>query len=100
MKLIFKNIKETPLNFMRRAGYGFLGAAKNSNEENFTRRLSAGDYPRFHIYAKKEGNDLIVNLHLDQKKPSYSGSHAHSGEYEDSEILTKEAERIKNILRV
>lgn len=85
---------------MRRAGYGFWSAGKKSNGESFARRLSAGDYPRFHIYAKKEGNDLILNLHLDQKKPSYSGSRAHSGEYEDSEVLTKEAEKIKNILQV
>jgi len=96
MKLIFQDLKDSLLNLMRRAGYGFERKDFKTGEDNYTRRLSSGaDYPRFHAFAKKEGNDLIVNLHLDQKKASYGEWTAHSGEYQDSEILQKEAERIK-----
>ena len=60
-----------------------------------------GDYPRFHIYMKEDHSDgkevLVFNLHLDQKKPSYEGATAHSGDYE-SDVVKEEAERIKNIL--
>lgn len=82
---------------MRRASYGFLGQDEKTGELSLVRRLSGADYPRFHVYVKKEGDEITVNLHLDQKKPSYEGSAAHSGEYEDSEILQKEAERIKQV---
>lgn len=68
-------------------------------------------YPRFHIYiaasdggeprpeesGREESGYWVFKLHLDQKKPSYSGSAAHSGEYEGPTVET-EAERIKQIL--
>ena len=50
------------------------------------------------MFIKQDRDKLFFNLHLDQKKPSYSGSSAHSGEY-DGEIIEKEVERIKGILR-
>lgn len=61
-------------------------------------RISGRDYPRFHAYVKMQGKDLVVNLHLDQKKPSYQGSHRHSAEY-DTELVVQEAERIKAYFR-
>ena len=97
MRLNFKNLKDSPLNLMRRAGYGFAGTDEQTGELNFTRRLSGGDYPRFHVFIKSDGDFVFVNLHLDQKKPSYRGTRAHSGEYEDSELLEKEAEIIKKV---
>ena len=39
----------------------------------------------------------MFNLHLDQKKPTYEGHVAHSGEY-DGELVEEEAERIRRIL--
>jgi len=98
MRLIFKNQKDTPINLLRRSGYGFLGNDERTGEGSFVKRLAGADYPRFHVYAKKEGDNLIVNLHLDQKKPSYGGQTAHSGEYQDSEVLQKEAEYIKKVI--
>ena len=41
---------------------------------------------------------MTFKLHLDQKKPIYEGAPAHAGEY-DSELVQKEAERIKQILQ-
>lgn len=96
MKLVFPNIKETALFLMRRAGYGFERKIE-TGEEAFSRRLGANQYPKFHAYAHKEGDNLTVNLHLDQKKPVYSGVTAHSGEY-GGEIVEQEAERIKILM--
>jgi len=79
---------------MRRMGYGFERKDGKSGEEVFSKRLGVYEYPKFHVYAHKEGDNLIVNLHLDQKKPIYKGASAHSGEY-DGEVVEREAERIK-----
>jgi hypothetical protein len=98
MKLIFSNAKETALFLMRRMGYGFERKDSDTGEDSFGRRLSVGQYPKFHVYAHKEGETLIVNLHLDQKKPTYEGSPAHSGEY-DGEVVKQEGERIKTLMK-
>ncbi len=97
MKLIFPNAKETALFLMRRVGYGFERKDPDTREDSFSRRLSVGKYPKFHIYAYKEGERLFVNLHLDQKKPTYKGSASHSGEY-DGEVVAQEAGRIKLVM--
>lgn len=97
MRLNFKNIKDTPLNLMRRAGYSFVGRNSQTGEEGYSRRLSSEDYPKFHAFIKRDDDFVFVNLHLDQKKPSYGRFTAHSGEYEDSELLQKEAEIIKKV---
>ncbi len=97
MKIIFPNTKEAALFLMRRAGYGFEKINREKGEEAFSRRLGSGEYPKFHVYAHKESGSLIVNLHLDQKKPVYAGVTAHSGEY-DGEIIEAEAERIKILI--
>ncbi len=70
---------------MRAAGYAPFRDPK-SGEDSYTRRLTSGYYPRFHVYVK--GNEKVVtfNLHLDQKKPSYKGSSAHAGEYEGKTV--------------
>lgn len=93
MKLIFPNTKETALFLMRRVGYGFERRDPKTGEDSFSRRLGAGQFPKFHIYAHKEGDNLFVNLHLDQKKPTYGENTAHSGEY-DGAMMEQEAERI------
>jgi len=97
MKLTIKKSKENILNLTRKLGYmpkSFVG-----EELNCVRPLLGREYPRFHLYIKenKEKNILIFNLHLDQKKPSYRGVPAHSGEY-SGEVIEKEMERIKKIV--
>jgi len=81
---------------MREIGYHFLDKDRKTGELNFRRPLKG--YPRFHIYLKIDGKNLIFNLHLDQKKPIYKGTPAHSGEY-DGDLVKKEAEIIKEKLR-
>jgi len=70
---------------------------EKAEEINCVKPLDRSGYPRFHIYLKTDGENLILNLHLDQKKPIYKGAPAHAGEY-DGEIVKKEAERVKEIL--
>lgn len=97
MRIVFKNIKERPLHLMRRAGYSFKGEDPKTGEKSFVKRFRADEYPRFHAYVEKEDGDLAINLHLDQKRPSYAGAVAHSGEY-DGKIVEEEAQRIKNAI--
>jgi hypothetical protein len=109
MKFVLKGpFNENLYSLMRKIGYHFQKEDKEKKEFIFTRPPKG--YPRFHIYLKIEGEEsklssspfadarenenLIFNLHLDQKRPIYKGAPAHAGEY-DSEVVEKEAERIK-----
>lgn len=100
MKLILdKNkLSDTPLNLIRRAGYGYI-QDRRSGLESFVRHLGRNLYPRFHLYIEEEGEKVIFNLHLDQKQPSYSGSHMHNGEY-DGEVIEAEMKRIREMLGI
>ena len=82
---------------MRGVGYHFVDKNETTGEINFVNPIRGGDFPRFHIFLTVKNNTLIFNLHLDQKKPIYKGTTAHSGEY-DGEVVEKEAERIKEII--
>ena len=85
-----------PEKFIRRCGYGKL-LDRRTGQASYTRRLSRLFYPRFHVYIKEDGESVIFNLHLDQKRPIYEGVTAHSGEY-DGEVVEREGERIKSYL--
>jgi hypothetical protein len=85
------------VNLLRRAGYLFMHEDEKTNQAVFARPLERSGYPRFHLYIKQEEKNLVFNLHLDQKRPIYQGSIAHSGEY-DSPLVEQEAERIKQAL--
>lgn len=77
---------------MQRAGYSEFHDP-NSGEVSYTRRLGINFYPRFHVYIEEEAGQLRINLHLDQKKPSYPGFRKHSGEY-SGPVVETEADRI------
>ncbi len=96
MKLKIDNQNTNPLNLARKIGYT-IPRYCSEKEISFIKCISRNPYPRFHIYLKEEKNQYIINLHLDQKKPSYSGSHSHNAEY-NGEVVEKEAQRIKNII--
>ena len=89
------NYHFNPNDLVRRIGYTPI-ARTERGELNCVRPMG-GDYPRFHVYLLVNGTKLTVNLHLDQKKASYEGSHAHSGDY-DSDIIKAEAQRISKIV--
>ena len=86
------DILTEPGRIIKRCGYAEI--KDREGKVSYIRRLRGYHYPRFHVYV--ENNSF--NLHLDQKAPSYSGSPAHSGEYE-GETVEKEAERIKQFIK-
>lgn len=98
MKLILnKNVLGAhPEQFLRRAGYAYIRDRK-TGKESFVRRLGNGFYPRLHMYFDQNGENVIFNLHLDQKQASYEGSHMHSGEY-DGEVVAGEIERLRSLV--
>ena len=97
MKFNLNYSGENITTLMRRIGYFFL--KEGEGELSFVRPFQRASYPRFHVYLeiKKEMNAITFGLHLDQKRPSYMGTHAHSGEY-DGKLVEQETERIKRIL--
>jgi len=96
MEFEIKNLKENVVVVARKIGYVIIDSRDNG-EYNLVRKLTANNYPRFHVYLKVAGDRFIFNLHLDQKQPSYKGSHAHSGEYVGP-VVGEEADRIKQLL--
>lgn len=79
---------------LRKCGYFPDGVDERTGELRFIRSMGGGDFPRFHIYSKKnESGKVSISFHLDQKRPSYGGSAVHGGEY-GGEIVEREADRI------
>lgn len=98
MKFTLKNISsENPINLMRKIGYFLL--TQESSELSFIRPMDRNGYPRFHIYMTfyKDTDEIVFNLHLDQKRPVYQGVSAHAGEY-NGDTIEREAQRIQKIL--
>jgi len=91
-------IGEGNRNLMRRVGF-FENFDRNTGEVSYIRRLSRqAYYPRYHVYLNEaQTGERIINLHIDQKRPSYSNTTAHSGEY-NSPVVQSEGNRIKFIL--
>jgi len=81
--------------FTRSAGYlrDPSPHGRKEDEERFIRPLRGAPYPRLHMSVIEQSGHILCSLHLDQKKPSYAGSHAHSAEY-DGPVLEEERERI------
>lgn len=110
MRLKVENIKENPVNLLRRAGYVFQrregdpastrgdACRREAGKMSFIKPLARSGYPRFHIYTEFEGESLMINLHLDQKRETYGDATRHHGEYEDDGALQAEANRIQQIL--
>lgn len=81
---------------LRQAGYSYQ-ANRQGGQDSFSKTFGRSPYPRFHIYVEEIGDKVSFNLHLDQKRPSYGSTAAHSGEY-DSELIKQEVERLKSFL--
>ncbi len=83
-------LKENLYSFTRKCGYAPF-------YESYIKIMSASGYPRFHLYINENENQYILNLHLDQKRPSYGKETAHSGEY-DGKVVEDEARRIEDLI--
>ena len=66
---------------MRSAGYAPFNDP-NTGKLSYVRKMTAGYYPRFHVYVEEKDKIVTFDLHLDQKKPSYTGTAMHGGEYD------------------
>lgn len=88
-----KPLPDNPRNILKHAGYSEHFDPK-TNQVSFSTRLGSGRFPRFHCYIKESDTNVIFSLHIDQKEPSYEGSHAHSGEY-DGRLIEEEIKRIE-----
>lgn len=80
--------------FIRRCGYGEY-YDKRLKKVSYMKRARIQDmFPRFHVYIEERGDEIVYDLHLDQKRPSYTGTSMHAGEYEGTAV-EKEAGRIR-----
>lgn len=96
MKLFFDGKPALqPRVLMMRAGYG--EKITRQGKVSYTRRLAGAEFPRFHAYLDTEDNQFRINLHLDQKGACYTGTSAHSGEY-DGEVVEREGARIQTVI--
>ena len=98
MKFILKKPETNIIDLLRKIGYHFQREDRQRGELVFYHFLGPSGYPRFHLYLKVEKNNLIFNLHLDQRRPVYKGAISHAGEY-GGKVVIKEAERIKKALK-
>ena len=113
MEFEIKKINKSINDLMRSIGY-HPAYFQKGGEFSMVRKLSGGEYPRFHLYIqeKKEkesftnsielvneakGKSYLFNLHLDQKKPSYEGAKGHSGDYHGI-VVESEVQRIQKLL--
>ena len=105
MKLFVNKSRLTNFNadeFLRRAGFAYI-YDNVKQHGSYVKRLSKEYYPRLHVYVMEktdaEGRNLIViEMHLDQKRASYSGTKMHSAEY-DGEVVEAEINNLKNLMR-
>ena len=93
MKTIITNLKDSPRNLIRRAGYAEHYDAR-SRETSYYRRLDRNIFPKFHVYLNERPDGVEVSLHIDQKQPSYGVGSMHSGDYEGPRVEA-ELERIR-----
>lgn len=79
---------------MRELNYHFLGQDEKISKLSFAHPIRDDAFPRFHIFLKAKGENIVFDIHLDQKAPIYKGTIAHEGEY-SSPLVEEEAKRIK-----
>lgn len=96
MQIEVKNIQGNPVNNLRRLGYSFQ--RQEGDEMSFVRPLASAGYPRFHMYVKMTGTDMLINIHLDMKKETYGENTRHHGEYGNDGALKEEVRRLRVLL--
>jgi hypothetical protein len=96
MQIEVKNVEGNPVNNLRRLGYSFQ--RHEGDEMSFIRPMAMAGYPRFHMYVKMNGADMLINIHLDVKKETYGENTRHHGEYGNDGALKEEVRRLKALL--
>ncbi|NCN25540.1 hypothetical protein COT94_02590 [Candidatus Falkowbacteria bacterium CG10_big_fil_rev_8_21_14_0_10_37_14] len=98
LKIELKNLSTNYTQWLRQEGYHFVND-RRTGKASFMRSLARGNYPRFHVYMKEDGDNLWLDLHLDQKEASYGGQHMHNGEYA-GDLVEAEIARLANSLGI
>jgi len=83
-------------NLMRSLGYG--EQRTKQGQISYIKRLGGDRFPHYHAYVEDVNGGMQVNLHLDQKEASYSGTSMHAGEYEGPAV-EEEMRRIAYFLK-
>ncbi|RJR32116.1 hypothetical protein C4569_00165 [Candidatus Parcubacteria bacterium] len=83
--------------FFRKCGYAVI-FAKEKRSVSYVKRLTGNYYPRIHIYVRKTAANMIIDIHLDQKKVKFKDKIIHAGDYGGG-LLESEAAKIKNNLK-
>lgn len=109
MKIQIPNkLTSNAFNILRKAGYLRIIDHK-LGKESFTRKISTGHYPRFHIYIQENPEQITIDLHLDQNENRYEGQIAHNADYNSDQVRDElqrvfemfkgyiQAENMKNI---
>lgn len=87
-----EHFRHNPFEWLRRQGYAVHHG--RDGQVSAVRRVGGDAYPRYHVYVESPGGRMVINLHLDQKQPSYAGSAAHAGEY-DGPLVEAEITRLR-----
>ena len=87
------------MTFIRRCGYGEYYDRRMRKVSYMKRARMTDMFPRYHIYIAEHADEVVYDLHLDQKRPSYEGTSMHAGEYEGSAV-EREGERIRQCVTV
>lgn len=95
MTIKVKRTAYQPGVMIQHAGYSRFTDPR-TGELSYVRRLGTNFYPRWHVYLDEDQDLVKINLHLDQKQPSYQGSRKHSGEY-SGPAVEAEADRIYQV---
>ncbi len=96
MKRFFQGpLSDNGRNIMRRLSYG--EQRTRAGQISYTKRATGERFPRYHAYLEETSTGLQVNLHVDQKEPSYEGTSAHAGEY-DGVLVERELDRITTFI--
>lgn len=100
MRLVFsKQAVGDPARFIRRCGYGEYYDRRLGKISYMKRARMTDMFPRYHVYLEERDEEVIVDLHLDQKRPSYGEETMHSGEYEGGAV-EREAARIQELAKL
>ncbi len=94
MRFTLNQVSDNAVTIMRRLGYVFQ--YEKSGEQSFIRPLAQAGYPRFHCYVKVDRGRYTFSIHLDQKRETYGQDTRHHGEYENTDALKRELERIES----
>lgn len=93
---ITNNLSQNIYTVLRRCGYMPIHD-RRSGKDSFSRKLSTGHYPRFHLYLSENSGSLTFDLHLDQNENRYEGQTAHNADY-DSDQVKNELESVYNVV--